>query len=97
MDTLSDAVDIACVCRVPERSNVALMGFRRQKKLECDIGGRGRVVQKGVGLVVGADVGTQCPHLLLYRELASVSWILGRATLTLLLEHVVLLRDMVGN
>jgi hypothetical protein len=55
MDALPDAVDVACVRGVPQRRYVALVGFGCQQELERDVGGRGRVVQERVRLVVGVD------------------------------------------
>jgi hypothetical protein len=44
MDALPDTVDVACVCGVPQRRDMALVGFGRQQELESDVGRRGRVV-----------------------------------------------------
>lgn len=69
---LPDAVDVACVGGVPERCGMALVGLGSKKELKGDIGGRGRMVEKGVRLVVWADVGPQLAHLLCYRRSTGV-------------------------
>ena len=66
MDALAYAVDVACVGGVPERGGMALVGFRRKEELEGDVGGRGRVVQQRVRLVVRADLGAQLSNALFY-------------------------------
>jgi hypothetical protein len=62
---LPDAVDVARIRRVPERCGMALVGLGGEEELEGDVGGRGRVVQESVGLVVWADVCAELAHLLL--------------------------------
>ena len=62
--TLTDAVDVARVGRIPQRSDVPLVGFRGEEKLEGDVGGRGRVGEEGVRLVVRSDVCSQVAGLL---------------------------------
>jgi hypothetical protein len=43
---------------------MALMGFGCKEELEGDVGGRGRVVQQRVRLVVRADFGAQMSNAL---------------------------------
>jgi hypothetical protein len=38
---------------------MALVGFRCKEELEGDVGGRERMAQEGVRLVVGGDFGAQ--------------------------------------
>jgi len=52
VDALPYSVDVARVGGVPQRSDVALVGFGCEEELEGDIGGRGGVVEEGVGLVM---------------------------------------------
>lgn len=59
MDALANAVDVARICGIPERRDVALVGFRGEEKLERDVGGRGRVREEGVRLVVRLDGSAQ--------------------------------------
>jgi hypothetical protein len=80
VDALADAVDVARVRRVPQRGGMALVGFRGEEQLEGHVGGRGRVREERVRLVVRADLGAHAGQLLL-----------------LLLERVVLRREVVGR
>jgi len=57
------AVDVTGICRIPEGSDMALVGFGGQEKFEGDVGGGRRVVQQGVGLVVRHDDCSQLAHL----------------------------------
>lgn len=64
MDALSDAVNVARIGRVPERSGMALVGLGCEEQFERDIGGRGRIREEGVRLIVGTDVGSELAQLL---------------------------------
>lgn len=62
---LADAVDVACIGGVPESGGMALVGFGCKEELEGNVGGRGRVAEQRVRLVVGRDVRPQLPNGLL--------------------------------
>lgn len=89
VDALPYAVDVAGICRVPERSSVALVGLRGEEQFERDVGGRGWVGQEGVRLVVRAHVGAQFARLLGCEGSTAVACT-RQAQLTLLLEAEVL-------
>ena len=64
VDALANAVDVARICRIPDRRDVALVGFRGEEELEGDVGGRGRICEEGVRLVVRLDGGAQVAEAL---------------------------------
>ena len=58
VDTLSYTVNVACICGVPEGSDMALVGLGGEKQLQGNVGGGGWMVQEGVRLVVRLNLGS---------------------------------------
>lgn len=58
MDALTDTEDVASVGRVPEGGGVTKVGLRGEEEFEGDVGGRGRVGEESVRLVVRCNGGT---------------------------------------
>jgi hypothetical protein len=55
VDALPYALDVACVCGIPERGGVALVGFGGEEELEGHVGGGRGVVEEATWVVVGGD------------------------------------------
>lgn len=98
MYTLSYSMDVASIGGIPQRSDMALMGFRGKEEFEGDVGGRGRVVQERVWLIVRADVGSEFTNLFFYADSAcDCNKESEEAGLTLLFVEVVLLGYITGQ
>lgn len=64
VNALPDTMDVAGICGVPQRSDMALVGFGGEEQLKGDVGGGWWVVQEGVWLVVRGDVASQSCQVL---------------------------------
>jgi len=94
---LANSVDVASICGVPERCGMALVGFRGKEELEGDVGGRRRMAQEGMWLVVGGDVAAQMRRYLLWRLSAMRQQGGSECVLTLLLVELILFRNGHGG
>lgn len=52
MDAISNAMNVLCVGRIPQRSRVSEMGLGCKEEFEGDVGGSGRVIDESVWLVL---------------------------------------------